>query len=129
MSSAFRITQRTVSSTMLNGLQQNLGKMQKFQEQLSTGRQVNRPSDSPVKTVEALQYRSNIKRAEQYVSNAEDGLARLGTADAALTDGLDMVGRARVLVLLHDVPVGVVWIDVVGPAALSGLSATTILRV
>lgn len=99
MSSAFRITQRTVSSTMLGGLQTNLGKMQKIQEQLSTGRQVNRPSDSPVKTVEALQFRSNMKRAEQYVSNAEDGLARLGTADAALTDGLDMAGRARVLVL------------------------------
>ena len=99
MSSAFRITQRTVSSTMLGGLQANLGKMQKIQEQLSTGRQVNRPSDSPVKTVEALQYRSNIKRAEQYVSNAEDGLARLGTADAALTDALDLLGRARVLVL------------------------------
>ena len=97
--SSFRITQRTVSTTMLSGLQMNLSRMQKIQEQLSTGRQVNRPSDSPVKTVEALQFRSSIKATQQYVRNADDGLARLGTADAALTDGLDMVGRARVLVL------------------------------
>ena len=99
MSSAFRITQRTVSNTMLGGLQTNLGKLQKIQEQLSTGKQVSRPSDSPVKTVEALQFRSTIRRTEQYVRNAEDGLARLGTADAALTTGLDLTRRARELTL------------------------------
>jgi flagellar hook-associated protein 3 FlgL len=73
--------------------------MQKIQEQLATGRAVNRPSDSPVKTVEALQFRANIKRTEQYVGNAEDGLARLGAADAALSNGLDMTRRAKVLLL------------------------------
>ncbi len=99
MSTAYRITQRTVSSTMLNGLQTNLGKMQKLQEQLSTGKQVSRPSDSPVKTVEALQLRSTIRRTEQYVRNADDGLSRLGTADAALTEGLEMSRTARGLAL------------------------------
>ena len=99
MSSAFRITQRTVSNTMLGGLQTNLGKLQRIQEQLSTGKQVSRPSDSPVKTVEALQFRSTIRRTEQYVRNADDGLARLGTADAALTTGLDLTRRVRELTL------------------------------
>ena len=99
MSSAFRITQRTVSNSMLGGLQTNLGKLQRIQEQLSTGKQVSRPSDSPVKTVEALQFRSTIRRTEQYVRNADDGLARLGTADAALTTGLDLTRRVRELTL------------------------------
>lgn len=99
MSNAHRITQRTVSTTMLQGLQANLGKMQKVQEQLSTGKQVSRPSDSPVKTVEALHFRSTIRRTEQYVRNAEDGLARLGAADAALSTGLDMTRRVRELTL------------------------------
>lgn len=99
MSNAYRITQRTVSTTMLNGLQSNLGKMQRIQEQLSTGKQVSRPSDSPVKTVEALQFRSTIRRTEQYVRNADDGLARLGTADSALTTGLELTRRARELTL------------------------------
>jgi hypothetical protein len=52
MSTAFRITQRSVSNTMLQGLQSNQGKLQQIQEQLSSGKQVSRPSDSPVKTVE-----------------------------------------------------------------------------
>ena len=99
MSNAYRITQRTVSNTMMNGLQSNLGRLQKLQEQLSSGKQVSRPSDSPVKTVESLQFRSNIRRTEQYVRNADDGLAMLGVADAALTSGLDMTRRARELVL------------------------------
>lgn len=99
MSNAFRITQRTVSTTMMNGLQSNLGRMQKLQEQLSSGKQVSRPSDSPVKTVEALQFRSTITRTEQYVRNADDGLALLGTADNALSDGLELTGRVRELVM------------------------------
>jgi flagellar hook-associated protein 3 FlgL len=99
MSTAFRITQRTVSNTMLAGLQSNMARMQKLQEQLSSGKEVSRPSDSPVKTVEAMQFRSGIRRTEQYARNADDGLALLGTTDAALTDSLNMTGRARELVV------------------------------
>jgi flagellar hook-associated protein 3 FlgL len=99
MSSAFRITQRSVSRTMMEGLQSNLGRMQKLQEQLSSGKQVSRPSDSPVKTVEAMQFRSDLRRTEQYTRNASDGLAWLGTADAALTNSLEMTQRVRQLTL------------------------------
>jgi flagellar hook-associated protein 3 FlgL len=99
MSTAFRITQRTVSNTMLNGLQANMGRMQKLQEQLSSGKQVSRPSDGPVQTVESMQFRSGIRRTEQYVRNADDGLAMLGTTDTALQTGLNITGRVRELVL------------------------------
>jgi flagellar hook-associated protein 3 FlgL len=99
MSSAFRVTQKTVSATMMNGLQSNLGRMQRLQEQLSSGKQVSRPSDSPVKTVEAMQLRAEIRRTEQYVRNSDDGLALLTTADSALTSSLDMTRRVRDLVL------------------------------
>ena len=94
-----RITQRTVSTTLMHGLQSNLSRMQKLQEQLSSGKQVSRPSDSPVQTVEAMQFRAGIRRTEQYVRNADDGLALLGTADSALTEGLGMTRRVRELVL------------------------------
>ena len=94
-----RITQRTVSTTLMHGLQSNLTRMQKLQEQLSSGKQISRPSDSPVQTVEAMQFRAGIRRTEQYVRNADDGMALLGTADAALTDALSMTRRVRELVL------------------------------
>jgi flagellar hook-associated protein 3 FlgL len=94
-----RITQQSASRTMLEGLQSNLGRMQRLQEQLSSGKQVSRPSDSPVKTAEAMQFRSEIRRNEQYVRNADDGMAWLGTADSVLTSSLDMARRARDLTL------------------------------
>ncbi len=97
--SSFRVTQRSVTSTVMQGLQANQTRMQQIQEQLSSGRQVNRPSDSPVKTVEAMQFRGTLSRTEQYVRNAEDGLAVLSTADTALSKGLEMVRRARDLTL------------------------------
>ena len=99
MSSAFRVTQRSVTSTVMRGLQANQTRMQQIQEQLSSGRQVNRPSDSPVKTVEAMQFRGTLSRTEQYIRNAEDGIAVLGTADTVLSKGLEMVRRARDLTL------------------------------
>jgi len=94
-----RVTQRSVTSTVMRGLQANALRMQQIQEQLSSGRQVNRPSDSPVKTVEAMQFRGTLSRTEQYVRNAQDGLAVLGTVDSALSSGLEMVRRARDLTL------------------------------
>lgn len=100
MSTAFRVTQRTVTQTMMGGLQANFERLQKIQEQLSSGKQISRPSDGPVQTAEAMQFRSQIRRAEQYVRNADDGLAMLGTADTALTSSLDMTRRARDLTLI-----------------------------
>jgi flagellar hook-associated protein 3 FlgL len=97
--SDYRVTQRSITTTTMRGLQANQLRMQQIQEQLSSGRQVNRPSDSPVKTVEAMQFRGTLSRTEQYVRNAEDGIAVLGAADTALTTGLDMVRRVRDLTL------------------------------
>jgi flagellar hook-associated protein 3 FlgL len=99
MSTAFRITQRSVSTTMLQGLQSNQSKLQKIQEQLSSGKQISRPSDSPVKTVETMQFRSELRRTEQHIRNADDGLGLLATADTALTGSLDMTRRVRDLTL------------------------------
>ena len=99
MSSAFRVTQRSTSATMMQGLQSNLSRMQKLQEQLSSGRLVNRPSDAPVATAEAMQFRADLRRTEQYSRNAADGVAWLGTADSALSSSLDMTRRARNLTL------------------------------
>ena len=99
MSTAFRITQRTIATSTLGNLQSNLQRMQKLQEQLSSGKQINRPSDSPGGTISALRFRSDIRRTEQHIRNAQDGLDWLSTADVALTEGLTVTRRVRDLVL------------------------------
>jgi flagellar hook-associated protein 3 FlgL len=99
MSSSFRITQRTMSAGVMSNLQGNLGRMQQLQEQLSSGKAISKPSDSPTDTVSALRYRADIRRSEQLARNAQDGLGWLGTADNTLTSSLSVVQRARELVL------------------------------
>ncbi|MDP9387062.1 MAG: flagellar hook-associated protein FlgL [Actinomycetota bacterium] len=99
MSSASRITHRTLQQSTLRGLNGNLSRMQTLQEKLSSGREVSRPSDSPVATVSAMRLRSGLRRAEQHSRNAQDGLNWLGTADATLTSMLQVTARARELVL------------------------------
>jgi len=99
MSSAFRITQRSMSQSSLAGLQANLARLQATQAKLSSGRSIRRPSDSPTGTMAALRLRSDLDRLGQLDRNADDGKARLGTADNALTDGLSILREARDAVL------------------------------
>jgi flagellar hook-associated protein 3 FlgL len=91
-----RITSRAISQSSLAGLQTNLGRLAKVQEQLSSGRTINRPSDSPAGTVSAMQFRSEASAAEQHVRNAEDGKSWLATIDTTLTKMIDEgVNKAR----------------------------------
>ena len=96
---AFRITNRSINRTVMNGLQANLGRMQELQQQLSSGRQLSRPSDSPVGTSSAMQFRAEVRATEQHVRNAQDGLNWLGTTDNILTGVIGDAGRARQLIL------------------------------
>lgn len=94
-----RVTQSMMSKHSLTAMQTSLSKLAKIQEQLSTGRVLNRPSDSPTDTTSAMRIRSSLSDVKQYGRNAEDGNGWLSTIDAALTNANDQVMRARDLAL------------------------------
>ena len=96
---AQRVTQRYLNNRVGTNLQRNLVAMGRIQEQLSSGKLIQKPSDSPTGTVSALQLRSEMRRNEQYQRNASDGIGWLGTTDAALTDALETVRSVRNLAL------------------------------
>lgn len=95
MSGTLRVTQRTVTDRALLGLQANLDRLGTLQQQLSSGKAISQPSDSPMGTVSALQLRSSIEQNVQWSRNAQDGLGWLGTADNALSSARTMVNRVR----------------------------------
>jgi flagellar hook-associated protein 3 FlgL len=97
MISGTRTTPGIVSRAMTDGLESNLDRLQRLQEQISSGRLVNRPSDSPVAAVASMQIRSDRTRTTQYSRNADDGRGWLNSADTALTSSLTSVGRVREL--------------------------------
>jgi len=94
-----RVTQRMLSQRALGSVQGGLNRMAKVQEQLETGRKLNRPSDSPAGTNTALRVRSSLADQKQYVRNASDGTAWLGTVDSALSGIVSQTTRARTLAL------------------------------
>ena len=96
---AFRVTERSIATNVLVGLQGNLSRLGDIQQRLSSGKQISKPSDSPTGTVASMQYRGDLAAARQYSRNSDDGLGWLGTADTALSSMMSQVERVRELTL------------------------------
>src|SRR4051794_32910254 len=90
-----RVTQHAISMSSLANVQASLNRTARLQEQMSSGKVLNRPSDSPTGTVTSLSLRSQISAQEQYAANAQDGVAWLGTLDTALQSVNDTLLRVR----------------------------------
>lgn len=92
---SLRITQNAMNRTQMMGLNTSLDRLQGTQEQLTTGKRLNRPSDDPVGTVSAMRFRAEQRQLEQMGENITDGRARLTQADDALTQTMPMVHKIR----------------------------------
>ena len=96
---AGRVTESSIHTRVLANLQRNIQKGQKIQEQLSSAKQINRPSDSPNGTLQSMQLRGETRANNQFVRSADDGLGWLSTLDGTLTSASSLVQRARSLTL------------------------------
>lgn len=66
---SMRITQNMTSSRLIQNLNANMRKMATQQDQISTGRKINKPSDDPVGMTYGLRYRSDLTANAQYQDN------------------------------------------------------------
>ena len=67
----FRITQESLSRTTLSNIKLNYKKMQEIQEKLSSGKQINRPSDDPSGARKVLGLRAEELQVQQFLDNTE----------------------------------------------------------
>ena len=67
----FRITQESLSRTTLSNIKLNYKKMQEIQEKLSSGKQINRPSDDPSGARKVLGLRTEDLQVQQFLDNTE----------------------------------------------------------
>ena len=84
------------SVATLQRLQRELGEIQ---EQVATGRRIQRPSDDPVGSARALNLRQSLEGIEQYQRNAGLAENRLRLEEETLTGVTDLLQRARELTL------------------------------
>ncbi len=94
-----RITQSMMMGRSYLTMQTVAGRLSKSQEHLTTGRVLNRPSDSPTETTSAMRIRSELADQRQFARNASDGIGWLGQTDATLTGMLGEVRRTRELAI------------------------------
>lgn len=94
-----RVTQSMLVGNFLSNLNNNYRIMNKIQEQLSTGKKINRPSDDPVGVVSSLRLRAGLTETEKYLNNVDDARAWLDTTDIALGQASDLLHRVRELTI------------------------------
>lgn len=92
-----RITNMMLGQNLLRNLETAQSKMDDYQNELSSGHRIFKPSDDPVGIEIAMRLKSNLGAVKQWSSNASQGTSFLQTTDSALGDIMEMLQRAREL--------------------------------
>jgi flagellar hook-associated protein 3 FlgL len=94
-----RITHRTAALRGLADLRTQLARYSALQNQMTSGKLVTKPSDSPTATASSLRLRAEMTRHDQYTRSASDGNAWLSTVDNTLSDVYSDLQSVRSLVV------------------------------
>lgn len=94
-----RMTQNMLAERSTLSLQGSLQRLARTQETLSTGKRINRPSDSPADSSTAMRLRVSVADQDRYLRSAQDGLGRLATMDSTMASMADNLRRANELAL------------------------------
>lgn len=92
-----RISSQQIFSGGINRLQDINSNLVNTQQQLSTGKKVNKPSDDPVAAARILKLDQELQRSETYGRNANLADNRLKQEESALASAVDIIQRVREL--------------------------------
>jgi flagellar hook-associated protein 3 FlgL len=93
-----RITSQMTTQSVLTSIMNVQDQMATTQEQLSTGKSINQPSDNPYGASLAVQLNSDLSGLSAYSSNVTDGTAWAGAATTALQNVQSMLQRVQEVV-------------------------------
>jgi len=86
-----------VVQTALTNIENNMTRLDQLQGQISSGSRINKPSDDPVGTAQALSFQEGIDQSKQYLTNIDSANAWLNATDTALASVTASLQRAREL--------------------------------
>ncbi|MBI5643137.1 MAG: flagellar hook-associated protein FlgL [Deltaproteobacteria bacterium] len=92
-----RVTQNITYNTYMNDIMRRQESLYKVSKKLSTGKDINAPSDDPVKTDKILTSRGLLATYDQYEKNIDSGLSYLNTAEDALDSVKDVISSIQEL--------------------------------
>ncbi|HPZ39830.1 flagellar hook-associated protein FlgL [Candidatus Sordicultor fermentans] len=94
-----RVTQKILTDRSMQNLNNILSRVLRTQDILSSGKEIRRPSDDPVRFNQVLSLRTSIEKLDQYTSNVEDGINWLNLVDESLSSVSGVLEKVRTLVL------------------------------
>ncbi len=90
-----RIATRTIYQSMQQRIVGLFGQMQELSEKAATGKDLNRPSDDPIRLVDAMQLKTAISQMKQYGRNIATAENWTGASESAVSQTIDLIGRAK----------------------------------
>lgn len=88
-----------LSSNSLRNLSESYRRMGQYQDQLSTGKKINKPSDDPVVAMKGMFYRSGLTEVEQYKRNLSELYLWMENSEAGIEQANNGLQRVRELVI------------------------------
>ena len=92
-----RVTQSMISNNLLTNLNKSYAEVDKYFNQLNTGKKFSRPSEDPVAAMKGIGYRTELHRIEQYQRNTGEVQNWYDNTDAALDQTNSGLQRLRYL--------------------------------
>jgi flagellar hook-associated protein 3 FlgL len=92
-----RITLQGLNRRVVFNNQLTLGKLATYQEQLSTGKKLNRISDDVVAAKQALRYRTDEKDSGKWLDNIDKSMAFLGATDSAFNEITQLMDEVKAI--------------------------------
>src|SRR5699024_6539942 len=92
-----RVTNSLMSKTYLRNLNRQTSKIQKYQEQLSSLKEVSKPSDDPLTVSKIIDLNNSINQNEKYQNTINDAIDWTNVQDSALGQASKSLGRIRTL--------------------------------
>ncbi|MEK4027933.1 flagellar hook-associated protein FlgL [Pseudobacillus sp. FSL P4-0506] len=92
-----RVTQSMLSNNMLRNLSNSYSRLGKYQEQITSQKKINRPSDDPLVAMKGITYRRNLQEVQQYQRNFGEAYNWVDNADSSLDKAGLALDRIREL--------------------------------
>lgn len=93
--SAINYTPSIISNQLVSELNSDQSQQAQLEVELSSGNLVNSPSDDPAAAASLLQLNSSLSRAQQYVTNANDGTGWLSLGTSTLNSVISTLQQAQ----------------------------------
>jgi flagellar hook-associated protein 3 FlgL len=94
-----RVTESMIYNSTKSSLAETMAAVQSMTEKVSSGKQLNRPSDNPADTRSAVNLHDTLSELNQFLRNIDNASSKTSAADTAMGSAGDLLQRASELAI------------------------------